>query len=82
MLCRADRGSDDEAALALNCFVIEGGEISVGDEVTLARGRAWVEDSFFHWCLLRIQWIACIWRRDQSTAEEPQKRSIACEDGT
>jgi uncharacterized protein len=26
--------------LALNCFVIEGGEIGVGDEVTLVRGRA------------------------------------------
>ena len=26
--------------LALNCFVIEGGEIAVGDEVRLVRGRA------------------------------------------
>lgn len=28
--------------LALNCFVIEGGEIAVGDEVKLVRGRACV----------------------------------------
>ena len=26
--------------LALNCFVIEGGDISVGEEVQLVRGRA------------------------------------------
>ena len=26
--------------LALNCFVIEGGDISVGDEAQLVRGRA------------------------------------------
>ena len=26
--------------LALNCFVIEGGDITVGDEVQLVRGRA------------------------------------------
>ena len=32
-----------EGKLALNCFVIEGGEISVGDEVQLVRGRACVE---------------------------------------
>lgn len=33
-----------EGKLALNCFVIEGGEIiSVGDEVTLVRGRACAE---------------------------------------
>jgi hypothetical protein len=29
-----------EGKLALNCFVIEGGEISIGDEVQLVRGRA------------------------------------------
>jgi uncharacterized protein YcbX len=29
-----------EGKLALNCFVIEAGEISVGDEVVLVRGRA------------------------------------------
>ena len=29
-----------EGKLALNCFVIEGGEIRVGDEVNLVRGRA------------------------------------------
>lgn len=29
-----------DGKLALNCFVIEGGEIAVGDEVQLARGRA------------------------------------------
>jgi uncharacterized protein len=28
-----------EGKLALNCFVIEGGDIAVGDEVSLARGR-------------------------------------------
>jgi len=31
--------------LALNCFVIEGGEISVGDEVQLVRGRACAESA-------------------------------------
>ena len=29
-----------DGKLALNCFVIEGGEISVGDQVQLVRGRA------------------------------------------
>jgi len=29
--------------LALNCFVLEGGEIAVGDEATLVRGRACAE---------------------------------------
>ena len=29
-----------EGKLALNCFVIEGGEIAVGDEVQLVRGRS------------------------------------------
>jgi hypothetical protein len=29
--------------LALNCFVIEGGEITVGEEVQLMRGRACTE---------------------------------------
>jgi hypothetical protein len=29
-----------DGKLALNCFVIEGGEIAVGDEVRLVRGRA------------------------------------------
>jgi hypothetical protein len=32
-----------EGKLALNCFVIEGGELGVGDEVTLVRGRACAE---------------------------------------
>ena len=32
-----------EGKLALNCFVIEGGEIAVGDEVQLVRGRACAE---------------------------------------
>lgn len=31
--------------LALNCFVIEGGEFSVGDEVELVRGRACAESA-------------------------------------
>jgi uncharacterized protein YcbX len=34
-----------EGKLALNCFVIEGGEIAVGDEVRLVRGRACAEPS-------------------------------------
>jgi uncharacterized protein YcbX len=34
-----------EGKLALNWFVIEGGEIAVGDEVHLARGRACVEST-------------------------------------
>src|SRR2546425_1115052 len=29
-----------EGKLALNCFVIQGGEITLGDEVQLVRGRA------------------------------------------
>ena len=32
-----------DGKLALNCFVIEGGEIAVGDEVTLERGRGGAE---------------------------------------
>ena len=36
-----------EGKLALNCFVIEGGEIAVGDEVQLVRGRACVESAAF-----------------------------------
>jgi MOSC domain-containing protein YiiM len=32
-----------DGKLALNCFVIEGGEITVGDEVTLEQGRAGAE---------------------------------------
>jgi hypothetical protein len=32
-----------EGKIALNRFVIEGGEISVGDEVQLVRGRACTE---------------------------------------
>jgi uncharacterized protein YcbX len=32
-----------EGKLALNCFVIEGGDISVGDDVALVRGRACAE---------------------------------------
>ena len=39
-----------EGKLALNCFVIEGGEITVGDEVQFMRGRACAEsaeDSIF-----------------------------------
>ena len=31
--------------LALNCFVIEGGELTVGDDVQLARGRACAESA-------------------------------------
>ena len=34
-----------EGKLALNCFVIEGGEITVGDAVQLVRGRACVESA-------------------------------------
>jgi uncharacterized protein YcbX len=34
-----------EGKLALNCFVIEGGEIAVGDEVKLVRGRSCTEAS-------------------------------------
>jgi hypothetical protein len=33
-----------EGKLALNCFVIEGGEIAVGDEVKLIRGRACAQE--------------------------------------
>ncbi len=33
--------------LALNCFVIEGGEIAVGDEAQLVRGRACTESAVF-----------------------------------
>ena len=32
-----------DGKLALNCFVIEGGDIAVGDEVKLVRGRACVD---------------------------------------
>jgi len=34
-----------EGKLALNCFVIEGGELTVGDEVQLVRGRACAESA-------------------------------------
>jgi len=34
-----------EGKLALNCFVIEGGEIAIGDEVQLVRGRACTESA-------------------------------------
>lgn len=34
-----------DGKLALNCFVIEGGEIAVGDEVQLVRGRACIESA-------------------------------------
>lgn len=34
-----------EGKLALNCFVIEGGEIAIGDEAQLVRGRACTEAS-------------------------------------
>jgi len=34
-----------EGKLALNCFVIEGGEIAVGNEVQLVRGRACTESA-------------------------------------
>ena len=34
-----------EGKLALNCFVIEGGELTVGDDVQLARGRACAESA-------------------------------------
>lgn len=33
--------------LALNCFVIEGGDLAVGDEVALVRGRACTESAPF-----------------------------------
>jgi hypothetical protein len=36
-----------EGKLALNCFVIEGGEIAVGDKVQLVRGRACAESAAF-----------------------------------
>lgn len=36
-----------EGKLALNCFVIEGGEIAVGDEVQLVRGRGCTESLTF-----------------------------------
>lgn len=36
-----------EGKLALNCFVIEGGEIAVGEEVQLVRGRACAEAAAF-----------------------------------
>jgi hypothetical protein len=36
-----------EGKLALNCFVMQGGEIAVGDEVHLVRGRACAEASAF-----------------------------------
>jgi uncharacterized protein YcbX len=34
-----------DGKLSLNCFVIEGGEITVGDEVQLVRGRACAESA-------------------------------------
>jgi len=34
-----------EGKLALNCFVIQGGEINVGDDATLVRGRARAESA-------------------------------------
>jgi hypothetical protein len=34
-----------EGKLALNCFVIEGGEIAIGDEVEVLRGRACTESA-------------------------------------
>ena len=34
-----------EGKLALNCFVVEGGELTVGDEVQLVRGRACAESA-------------------------------------
>jgi hypothetical protein len=36
-----------DGKLALNCFVIEGGEIAVGDDVQLVRGRACTESAAF-----------------------------------
>ena len=36
-----------DGKLALNCFVIEGGEIAVGDEVQLVQGRACAESAAF-----------------------------------
>jgi len=36
-----------DGKLALNCFVIEGGEIAVGDEVLLLRGRGCADASAF-----------------------------------
>jgi uncharacterized protein YcbX len=36
-----------DGKIALNCFVIEGGEIAVGDEVQLVQGRACAEHTSF-----------------------------------
>jgi hypothetical protein len=36
-----------EGKLALNCFVIEGGEIAVGDEVQMVKGRACAQAGAF-----------------------------------
>ncbi len=36
-----------DGKLALNCFVIEGGEITLGDEVQLVRGRSCAEPAAF-----------------------------------
>jgi hypothetical protein len=36
-----------EGKLALNCFVIEGGEIANGDEMQLVRGRACADSAAF-----------------------------------
>jgi uncharacterized protein YcbX len=36
-----------DGKLALNCFVIEVGEIAVGDEVQLVRGRACAKSAAF-----------------------------------
>jgi hypothetical protein len=33
--------------LALNCFIIEGGEIAIGDDVQLVRGRACADAAAF-----------------------------------
>ena len=49
-LARTPKSSPDiyrrfDGKLALNCFVIEGGELAVGDEVQLARGRACAESA-------------------------------------
>jgi hypothetical protein len=46
-LVRYDGAERFDGKLALNCFVIEGGEISVGDEVQLVRERACATSATF-----------------------------------
>ena len=44
-LVHDDRAERFDGKLALNCFIIEGGEIAVGDDVQLVRGRACAESA-------------------------------------